>query len=230
MNIIYIRTSTEEQTPELQLRDCEELSKKLKLDYQIIQDKVSGWKEIEREGFDNLVLSIKKNQIENIICWDLDRLYRNRKKLIEFFQLCKIYKCKVHSYRQQWLESLNTIQPPWNEIMFDLMLQIMGWLAEEESTKKSERVKLAMKEENGRIYSKYGKEWGMHSIGEKVCDKETGIKVDNKIVELAKQGLTIRQIRIHPELYYWKDGNKKLVSIGYIHKVLKKQLKGGKNE
>jgi len=32
--------------------------------------------------------------------------------------------------------------------MFDMMLQIMGWLAEEESKKKSERVKIAYKNSN----------------------------------------------------------------------------------
>jgi len=107
-NIIYIRVSTKEQTPELQLNNCNQLATKLNiLDCETISDKVSGWKEFERKGFDNLVKEIKHNNIRTILVWDLDRLYRNRKHLITFFQLCKMYKCKVYSYRQQWLESVN---------------------------------------------------------------------------------------------------------------------------
>ena len=44
--IIYIRTSTEEQTPELQVRDCELLASKLGLtDCEILSEKQSAWKD-----------------------------------------------------------------------------------------------------------------------------------------------------------------------------------------
>ncbi len=133
-SIIYLRTSTEEQNPENQLNDCRTLSNKLEIkDCDVISDKVSGWKDTEREGFDKLKIAVENRQIRNIIVWDLDRLYRNRKKLIAFFELCKLNNCKIYSFRQDWLESLNKIPSPFNEIMHGLMLQVMGWLAEEES-------------------------------------------------------------------------------------------------
>lgn len=51
-SIIYLRTSTEEQNPENQLNDCRTLSNKLEIkDCDVISDKVSGWKDTEREGF-----------------------------------------------------------------------------------------------------------------------------------------------------------------------------------
>tara|TARA_R100000093_G_scaffold34998_1_gene18539 strand:+ start:4461 stop:5111 length:651 start_codon:yes stop_codon:yes gene_type:complete len=163
---IYIRTSTEEQTPELQLQDCLKVHYVNKqVDYKVFEDKQSAWKDNkERVSFETLKKEIKQKKFNNLIVWDLDRIYRNRKKLISFFEYCKIYDCKIHSYRQQWLESLNSIEPPFNDIMFDLMLQIMGWLAEEESNKKSERVKLAVSKRGGVTRSKYGNKWGRKTI------------------------------------------------------------------
>lgn len=187
-NIIYIRTSTEIQTPELQLKDCEALAKKLNLnDYEIIQDKQSAWKDdVEREGFEKIKDSIKKAETKNLVCYDLDRLFRNRKKLIEFFEFCKIYHCKIYSARQEWLESLNKIQEPFNEIMFDLMLQIMGWLAEEESSKKSSRVKMAIRKEQGITKSYRGNKWGRKTI---ISDR-----LIKQAQELKQQGLSLSKI------------------------------------
>ena len=81
--IIYIRTSTEEQHPENQLKDCKTLTKE---DYELIEDKQSAWKEEkERDGFNRVKKLIKSGKIKHFIVWDLDRIYRNRKKLQEFF-------------------------------------------------------------------------------------------------------------------------------------------------
>ena len=88
--------------------------------------------------------------------------------------------------RQEWLENLNNIQEPFNEIMHSLMLQIMGWLAEEESQKKSERVKVQSKSW-GKTFSKFGKVWGRKSI--------ISNRIISKVKELKTQGLSLRQIK-----------------------------------
>ena len=209
--IIYLRASTEEQTPENQLDNCKELLDKLKInDYNIYEDKVSAWKETDRESFDLIKRAIQKRKVKVLICWDLDRLYRNRKKLIQFFDLCKLYDCKIYSFRQKWLEDLNKIPEPFNEIMFNLMLQIMGWLAEEESNKKSERVKLAIKKKEGKTYSKFGKKWGRKSIISK--------KLIEDIKVLRSKGMSLRDIQ--KEVYYYdKNNNKKTPSLAIVHKL-----------
>jgi len=165
MDTIYIRTSTGEQTPELQLRDILTIIPQDVRDEIIFNkhytDKQSAFKDNkERVEFELLKKEISKGLIKNLYVWDLDRIYRKRKKLIEFFAYCKNYNCKVHSFNQQWLNNLNNIQPPFNEIMFDLMLQIMGWLAEEESIKKSNRVKMSVNKINGVTVSHKGNKWG----------------------------------------------------------------------
>lgn len=211
--IIYLRTSTEEQNPQNQLEDCQKLAGKLDINsYDVYEDKVSAWKEIGREAFDNIRNLIQKREITSLICWDLDRLYRNRKNLVTFFEFCKLNNCKIYSYRQEWLERLNEMPDPFNEIMFNLMLQIMGWLAEEESNKKSERVKLAIKKKEGKTYSKFGNKWGRKSVITNRLRKE--------IKELQAQGLTLRQIQ--KEVYYYdKNNNKKNPSLALVHKLSK---------
>jgi len=212
--VIYLRTSTEEQNPQ-KLEACQQLTQKLNLqDYEVFEDKVSGWKELERKNFNEIKKAIEKTQVKYLICWDLDRLYRNRKKLIEFFEFCKIYNCKIYSVRQDWLESINRIQEPFNEIMHSLMLQIMGWLAEEESNKKSERVKLAIKKKDGETYSKFGNKWGRKAINSP--------RLKEKVKELKQQGLSFREILKHEEVYFYdKNKNKKKPSLATIHSYFK---------
>lgn len=211
-NIIYIRTSTEEQNPELQLQDCISLINKLGLkDWEVVEDRVSGWKELEREGFSRIKHGVKRREIQNLICWDLDRLYRNRKNMISFFEFCKVMGCKIYSYRQDWLESINSIPSPFNEIMHGLMLQIMGWLAEEESTKKSERVRNAIRRTEGEITRSYkGNRWGRKPLSQKVI---------TAILEARNAGKSITEIC--KEVTYWDSNNhEKHVSRAVVHKII----------
>lgn len=211
--IIYNRVSTTEQNPELQIKECVELAKRLRLDdYEVLQEKKSAFKDnVEREEFEKIRKAIYDNKLNNLIVWDLDRLYRNRKKLIGFFETCKAFGCQVHSVRQGWLENLNKIPEPFNEIMHSLMLQIMGWLAEEESSKKSERTKNAVMKEEGKPTKSYkGNKWGRKSLSQKVV---------NEILKLHKEGLSIRQIA--KQVFYWdKNNNKKSVSVASVHKII----------
>jgi len=208
MKAIYIRTSTEEQEPENQIKDIELISGK---DYLLFKDKQSAWKDnLDREQFTNLKKDIQLKKISELYVWDLDRIFRNRKKLIEFFELCKLYKCKIHSYRQQWLEQLNNIPEPFNEIMHSLMVQIMGWLAEEESNKKSERIKVSIRRNQGITSSYKGNKWGRKAL-----------KIEDAIIKAFNEGKSFREI-IKEISYTDKNNHKKFVSIGYVHKTIKK--------
>lgn len=160
---IYIRTSTEEQNPENQLKDC--LSINSYGEYELIEDKESAWNDKkDRIGFNKIKSYIKIRKIDHLIVWDLDRLYRNRKNLVDFFKLCEINKVKIHSFRQKWLEDINTMPSPWNDIVSDLMIQIMGWIAQDESDKKSQRVKNAIRIKEDGAYSYKGNKWGRKTI------------------------------------------------------------------
>lgn len=166
--IIYIRTSTEEQEPENQIKDCLTLVKE---EYEIVQEKQSAFKDKDRPQFEKIKKMIKRGQVNKIVCWDWDRLFRNRKKLKEFFQFCKIYKCEIHSFRQQFFEDFYNIPAPFDEIIQELVLNLMGWLAEDESKKKSERVKSAVRKSNGVTKSYKGNKWGRKSLSTQKMNK-----------------------------------------------------------
>jgi DNA invertase Pin-like site-specific DNA recombinase len=201
--LMYLRTSTEEQNPENQKEDCINVIKDNGLgEYEIIEDKQSAWKDKERTGFKIVEDSIKSNNTKALVVWDLDRIYRNRLKLKAFFEVCKAYKCKVYSYRQEWLQTINKIPDPWNEILYDMLIGIYGHIAEDESNKKSGRVKASIRKKKGKSYSYKGNKWGRKSLSSQKT---------NKITELYEQGKSIRVIS--------KELN---LSIGSVHKYLTK--------
>ena len=203
--IIYIRTSTTDQNPLNQLEACESIRPKDQktetfVDYYLLQDTQSAFLDFkEREVFNALIKLIKKNKVKNLIVWDLDRIYRNRKKLLGFFEICKSHKCRVYSFRQGFLNDLNKMPYPWNETMFDLMISIFGWIAEEESLKKSDRVKSAVTKKQGITFSKFGNKWGR---------KELSTQKKNKIIELRKTLMSFRNIAY-----------KLNISVGVVHKT-----------
>lgn len=199
-NIIYLRTSTEEQNPENQEKDCLGLVKPEWGDVIIVKEMQSAFKDEGRPEFDNILKEIKAKRLSHLVVWDFDRLYRNRKKFIEFFQYCRQHGTHIHSFRQLWLESLNDLPEPWNEIMYDLFLQILGWIAEEESKRKGERVRNAIRRKDGLTFSYKGNVWGR---------KPLSTFKRNKIQAMRDGGQSMRTIA------------KELgISLGVVHKCL----------
>ena len=210
--IIYLRTSTEEQNPENQLKDCLTL---VKIPCKHIEEQQSAWKDKDRPKFEAIKKQIKSGQINELIVWDLDRVYRNRKKLNSFFAFCKMYNCKVNSFRQQWLNDLNNIPEPFNEIMHSLMLSIMGWLAQDESDKRSMRVKSAVRRDSGITKSRKGKKWGRKEVKNK--------KMIEDVIRLKTEQPKLSLVKIAEQVYYYdKSNNKKQPSKFVVFNILKK--------
>lgn len=231
--IIYLRTSSEEQNPENQLKDCMDLAKKLKLDTfeKYLEDRQSAFKDVKRPSFELLKKLIKKGKIDNLIVWDFDRVYRNRIKFKNFLSFLKHYKVKLHSVRQDWIEDINKVPEPWNEIIYDMLIQVIGWLAEEESKKKSERVKIAIRKKclnckkindyniekcvkcggtKFKLYSRKGNKWGKKGLSKKTIEWVRKLRKQNK-----------SYTEICQRVYYWdKSGNKKFITRGAVSKIL----------
>ena len=214
MKAVYIRTSTEDQEPENQIREIETISGK---EYSLFQDKQSAWKDDkDRPDFEKLRTKIKENQVKELFVWDWDRLFRNRKKLREFFQFCAIYKCHVHSFRQSFFETFYNIPSPFDEIMQELFLNLLGWMAEDESTKKSGRVKAAVRKENGVTTSYKGNKWGRKSLTKQTIIKVLSLKENNP-------NISIRDIA-NQVTYYDSNNNEKKLSRSAVHKILTDNL------
>ena len=167
---IYIRTSTEEQTPEIQLGDISTL---IPLEDAIVfTEQLSAWKESTiRPEFEKLKALIKRRNVETIYVWSLDRLFRNRKRLVEFLSFCKNYDVSVVSYNQKWLAAIQQMQQPWNEIVYDLMLQVVGWIAEDESKLKSNRVKMSVRKSDKGTFSYKDKRWGRKPLPKQTVNR-----------------------------------------------------------
>lgn len=206
MIAIYIRTSTLEQNPTNQLNDCKSL---VGTDsYNVLKEYQSAFRDKDRPIFNSLKSDIKNRKVTKLICWDLDRLFRNRKKLIGFFIFCKMYNCKVLSFRQPWLNQFESMPSPFDEILFDLMLSVMGWIAEEESQKKSDRVKIAYKNHKG-------KKWGRpQKITDSIC---------LEVIELHNKGMSIRNIA-ESVWVYDKNRNQKFISKSTVHKIISHKI------
>lgn len=152
---IYVRVSGKKQEEKNQLPDCRKLAKELKFKgYDIIKEKLSAFKNPDRETLRKL------EKYDHVVIWRYDRLQRNRKRFVELMRYYSHRGTKIHSFSEGWVEELHKIPSPWNEMIYDFVIQLVGWMAEEESMLKSRRVKLAVKKKKGRTFSYRGKKWG----------------------------------------------------------------------
>jgi len=201
---IYIRTSTTEQTPEKQLKECKDMAEARGYIIDIIHtEQLSGYKQIDRPKYDLIKERARQGKINAVIVWALDRWVRNRDTLLEDVSVLKNYNVKLHSVKEGWLEAIN-IEGSLGKTIQDFLLGLIGSLAEMESKRKSDRMKMAYKNHSGN-------KWGRPSLK----------NVDNEIIKLNQEGNSMR--KISKTIFYWdKNNNKKYVSIGYVHKILSK--------
>lgn len=207
-NIIYIRTSTDEQNPKIQINDI--VNHFNINNYELIEEKQSAYKNKEREKFKEIYNLILKKKVNNLYVWDLDRLYRNRVKLKELFEVCKLHECKIYSYRQSWINDINNIPKPWGDIVTDLLINIFGWIGEEESLKKSDRIKNAVRKKGDKTISYKGNTWGRKGLPKQTRDK---------IIKLYLEGLSIRKIAEEVKTTD-KNKNMRVISKSVVHKTI----------
>lgn len=225
--ILYLRTSTKDQDPLLQeeagIKFCQEIG----LDSpEIVPEQGSAYKlEKTRPKWENVV-KMAKNEKRAIVVWKYDRAFRNREEFYKFMKIMfEVYKVKIYSVTEPsilkfWgmLDKSYSDNPIFNELvnnlfklLWDFMIQMAGEEAEEESRKKSERVKLAVRKEKGKPTKSYkGNKWGRKHLSRNIV---------KEVLEAHKKGLSIR--KISESVFYWdKNNNKKNVSIGAVHKIL----------
>ncbi len=209
MKIVYIRTSTKEQEPELQLRDILPM---IEGEYKKFEEQKSAYKEnVKRPRLDAVIKLIEAGKVTHLYAWDLDRIYRNRLKLKALFLLCKTRGTIIRTANQKWLDDINKIPAPFNDIVMEMLINFMGWIGEDESLKKSGRVKNAIiKKEGEKAMSYFGNKWGRKLIPDSVI---------KEVFELRKKGKSIREISksvwVHNELK-----GSRLISKSAVHKLL----------
>jgi DNA invertase Pin-like site-specific DNA recombinase len=176
--VIYLRTSTKEQNPENQREECLMFAKNRGYDVvETFVEELSAFKGIIRPKYEKVVEMARKGEIQAVIVWALDRWVRRRDTLLEDTTILKNYGVKLHSVKEAWLEAIN-IEGSLGRTIQDFLLGLIGSIAEMESQRKSDRVKIAFKNHKG-------KKWGRPAVHTN--------KV-NVILDLYKQDLTYREI------------------------------------
>lgn len=199
---IYLRVSSLEQNPENQESECLAFAKRVGYEIEgIYREQLSGFKDIHRPKYEIIKQKASRREIQAVIVWALDRWVRNRDTQLEDITILSNMGVKLHSVKEAWIEAIN-IDGALGRTIRDFCLGLIGSLAEMESQRKSERMKIAFANRKGR--------WGR---------KELPDQVQDQILESWKLGKSIRQIS--KEVTYWdRNNNKKLVSLGAVHKII----------
>jgi len=202
---IYLRTSTTEQHPEKQKEECVLFAKSRGYEFteqDIFYEQLSGFKQINRPCYEMVKEKARKGEIKAVVVWALDRWVRNRDTLLEDITLLRNYNVKLHSVKESWLEAIN-IEGSMGKTIQEFLLGVIGSLAEMESQRKSDRMKMAFKSHSGRT-------WGRPEILNSVKDK---------VIELHRKGKAYRKIQ--SEVFYTdKNNHRKNVSMGFVHKTI----------
>ena len=220
---IYARVSTQKQSEQEQIPEIIKGFELNENEIELYREELSAWnidKESKRLEFQRLKEDIKKKNISALYIWDIDRLYRNRLKTKDFFQFCQFYKVDVYSLNQRWLNDFQDLkaQMPDNmafliDNIFTLLLDVYAQTAEDESNKKSKRVKLKVKKDKeGVTRSVSGKKWGRKALPKQTRDL---------IIKLHYEGHSIRQIA--GMVQTWKNGNSYPISKSAVHKTIQEK-------
>lgn len=174
---IYLRTSTNEQFPEKQKAECEEFAKNRGYEIQEVHyEQISAYKEKVRPEYEKIKEKARKGEIQAVIVWALDRWVRNRDTLLEDVIILRNYGVKLHSVKEAYLEAIN-LEGPLGKTIQEFLLGLIGSIAEVESTRKSDRVKMAYKNHKGN--------WGR---------KSTHTNKKKIVWELRSKGESLRSI------------------------------------
>jgi DNA invertase Pin-like site-specific DNA recombinase len=144
---IYARVSTNDQNPEIQVKQLKTFAKSQNIKiYKIYIDQISGTKD-SRPELNNMLIDIRNKKFNCILIWKLDRLGRSLKHLITLSE--EFYNKKIDLI-------ITTMQVDTGTSHGALLFKIMGAIAEFERELISERVKLGQK--NAKNIGKRGKD------------------------------------------------------------------------
>lgn len=160
---LYLRVSTEDQDLEGQRRDLGQYAESkgwfLAAEY---AERVSARGLVEREAYGRLLADAHadKRPFDRVLVWSLDRWSRDPSfvKAVGSIEELETLGVRFHSYREPTLDSSEDGSP---SMARDLLRAILPVIASFESRRKSERVRLAMRElREGRRKTRSGRPVG----------------------------------------------------------------------
>lgn len=225
--VIYNRTSTLEQNPELQLKDCEDYCKENNFEIvNTFSEKVSAYKnEAKRLEFIKMLEFSKQNNIDYIVVWNMDRFSRQPPdEVLSLIKTLKIvHNIKVSAVKgDKWSSLINSVSNLdkddfLGKAMYEFLETVIQGIefqrSHQESKVKSERVKLAMVRQEGKKTKSYkGNNWGRKSFGSIQIQKVLDYKTENP-------NASVREVADNV-VYFDKNNNERKISKSSVHKIL----------
>ena len=214
MNIVYLRVSSNEQDAGQQLKDVLTM---VDGQYEVIEEKASAFKHKQERFNKEVIPRIAKGQVRNLYVWDSDRIARNWRQMTKIVDLCFDNNCKIRTFTPSILNDINSFndENAINEVTRKFIVMLLGAVAEEESRKKSRRVKKAVRIKDGQTISFNGNKWGRKAIPD---------RTRKKIYEAYKNGVSVPEIMA--TIHTSKNGNSKPISRATIYNIIKSFKEG----
>jgi len=136
---IWLRVSTGEQHAENQLPELRDYSQRRGLDVvEIYRVTESGWKGAQQRHLSKVYADARTGKFDVLLVWALDRLSREGvAPTLEIVNRLGKFGVQVWSVQESWLETSGELR--------DLLLAMVGWVANYESNRRSERTKAGLR-------------------------------------------------------------------------------------
>ena len=138
--VLYLRVSKDDQHPENQLQPLQQFCKEKNLEIvATYQENGSAWTAGHQPEWKRLIADASHRHFDVLVVWSIDRMTREGIDAIFLrIKTLKSYNVTVLSFQEAWLETLGS--------MADLMLAILSWVANFESSRRSSRTKAGIAE------------------------------------------------------------------------------------
>jgi len=207
--IIYLRTSTDDQDPQNQLKACQNYAERE--GYNVVDTYVeygSAWKDQERPKYQEIRSRVAHESIDGVIVWAFDRWIRNWKQLKSDLEYLRSHDVALESVQEDWVDAMN-IDGAMGEAIRDTIINLLGALAERESNLKSQRVQAAAQNYDGD-------DWGRPTIRDKIRDD---------VLRLHHEGKSQREIA-RTVTYYDENRNEQTPSRATVRRIIKDNTDG----
>jgi DNA invertase Pin-like site-specific DNA recombinase len=201
--VIYARVSTNSQDYKRQVDELTEYAKQMKMNVAaVFEEKISGTKKTaNRPIFSSMLSFVAANNVHTVLTWELSRMGRNVVEVLTAINELseKGINLYIHNYR------LNTLTPDGKkDIMSSFMVQILGSVAEMESTQIRQRLEsgyIRHIKKGGRVGRSSGKE-----------SHESFLSKHKDVVKLLNAGQSVR--------YAAKISDKSAATVQKVRKLL----------
>ena len=171
----------------------------------------SAYRNVCRPKYEAILSLVRKHRIQHIVVWALDRwTRRGNKELRSTIAYLDSYNVQLHSVREYWVEQITT---PKLSFIKDIILDLLGWIGQQESERIGERVKAS---------NKFQKAIANGTVGHPAISSS----VKQEIKQLLKEGKTYVYISQHVtyKLKYGKIRHVSAPTISAVKKSMNEEL------